>query len=58
VNDQNQLMMVGLPSISCIRGDAAPWDNEEILCRLEACAGDGYEFDSVVVAAKVLMRMG
>lgn len=34
------------------------WDDQEIRRRVEACCGDGYENDPVVVAAKVLMRHG
>lgn len=34
------------------------WDDEEVRRRLEACAGDGYENDPVVVAVKVLRRQG
>lgn len=32
------------------------WDEAEIRSKLEACCGDGYENDPVVMAAKVLMR--
>lgn len=32
------------------------WDDAEIRRRLEACCGDGYENDPVVVAAKVLAK--